>query len=367
MRRLGVVLGVAGLAVTPAAGGHPDLCDRFEPVEVGGTVAEPTLVELSGLAASPQHDDVLWAHNDSGGAAELHAFAEDGTSLGTYPLDGASALDWEDMAAGPAPDGSGGVLYVGDIGDNRAERPSVTVYRVSEPPEVIAPGVPLTDVEAIELRYPGGPSDAEALLIDPRTGDLVIVTKSMFGASRVLAGAAASLADGAPVELVDVGALDVTLPPSPGPGLPGTAVTGGDVSPDGSIVVLRTYRSVLAFARDEDQSVADALLGEPCFAPQEDEAQGEAIAFTGDGAAYVTASEGANVPLHRVDLAAPEPAATTTTTGATTTTSDRPAARPSDDDSSIATVLVIGAVVLLGLGGAAVAWSRRRRTDSGAE
>ena len=79
------------------------------------------------------------------------------------------------MAAGPAPNGSDDVLYVGDIGDNDAARPTVTVYRVHEPGEApAAPGVPLDEVEAIELQYPDGPSDAEALLDRPphrRPGD----------------------------------------------------------------------------------------------------------------------------------------------------------------------------------------------------
>ena len=241
---------LAGALVTPAASAGPSECDEFEPVEVGGPVAEPRLIELSGLAASPGHSDVLWAHNDSGGAAELYAFAEDGTSLGAYPVEGAEAVDWEDMAAGPAPNGSDSVLYIGDIGDNDAARPTVTVYRVYEPGEIPAePGVPLTEVEAIELEYPDGPSDAEALLVDPRSGDLVIVTKSLLGRSRVLSVPAASLVPGAPVPMVDEGGLQVPLPPEPGSGFPGTAVTGGDVSPDGSMVLLRTYRSVLAFAR----------------------------------------------------------------------------------------------------------------------
>jgi len=360
-----VLIGAAGLtapATSSAAQDADDVCAQLEPVEVGGTVEAPQLLELSGLAGSPHHSDVLWAHNDSGGVAELYAFAEDGTSLGTYAVEGANITDWEDMAAGPAPNGSGPVLYIGDIGDNGAERRSVTVYRVSEPGQVpTAPGVPLTEVEAIELRYPGGPSDAEALLIDPRTGDLVIVTKSLLGASRVLTAEAASLAPGAPVDLIDAGALVVPRPPDPGLGLPGTAVTGGDVSPDGSIVLLRTYRSVLAFARADGQSLADALMGDPCFAPQEEELQGEAIAFTGDGTAYVTASEGPNVPIHRVGVTAPGSATTTTAAAVPTTSAAASESDSVDDDSSTATLLVAFAIALLVIGVGAWAWSRRGR------
>jgi len=356
-----VVLSGGLVALTASAG--PSACDGFEPVELGGTVTEPRLVELSGLAASPGHSDVLWAHNDSGGAAELYAFAEDGTSLGAYPVEGADAVDWEDMAAGPAPNGSDTVLYIGDIGDNDAARPTVTVYRVYEPGETpVAPGVPLTEVEVIDLQYPDGPSDAEALLIDPRTGDLVIVTKSLLGMSRVLRAPAASLVPGAPVPMVDEGGLRIPVPPEPGPGFPGTAVTGGDVSPDGSMVVLRTYRSVLAFPRGEEQTLAEALLGTPCFAPQAEEQQGEAVAFTGDGSAYVTVSEGVNPTINRVALSEPAP----TTTGTPDDGRADDEANEAGDDSTTAAILVGAAAVLLVLGGGARVWSRRRRSVSGA-
>ena len=79
----------------------------------------------------------------------------------------------------------------------------------AEPAETpAAPGSPLTGVEALQLTYPDGPSDAEVLLVDPTTGDLVIVTKSLLGASRVFEAAAASLVAGAPIPMVDAGGLD---------------------------------------------------------------------------------------------------------------------------------------------------------------
>ena len=350
-----------GLAAVPGLSGAQEdgACDRFEPGGLAGLVAESRVVELSGLAASRQHDGVLWSHNDSGGAPELYAMREDGTALGAYPVEGATATDWEDMASGPGTDGAGDFLYVGDIGDNGAVRASVTVYRVPEPEE--APALPCTSLpgaEALELTYPGGPSDAEALLVDPRTGDLVIVTKSVTGASRVLNAPVETLEPGAPIAMVDAGPRRIPLPTTEAEGLPATMVTGGDVSPDGSLVVLRTYGSVLVFPRADDQTLAEALLGEPCFGPQQQEPQGEAIAFTHAGTAYVTASEGTNVPINRVVLT--EPVVSTTTT---TESSDRETetAAEEDDDATIVAVLIGAAVLLVVLGGVALFVARRRR------
>ena len=39
----------------------------------------------------------------------------------------------------------------------------------------------LAGVDALRLRYPDGPHNAEAMLVDPRTGDLVIITKVATG------------------------------------------------------------------------------------------------------------------------------------------------------------------------------------------
>jgi hypothetical protein len=357
---------VAGTNAASAGSADGDACGDLEPGGLAGLVAEPTLLELSGLAGSRRHQAVLWAHNDSGGAPELFAMREDGTSLGVYPIEGAAAVDWEDMAAGPGADGTGAYLYAGDIGDNDSVRPSVTVYRVPEPEAAPAlPGAPLAGTEVIELTYPDGPSDAEALLVDPRTGDLVIVTKSLAGASRVLSAPVETLVPGAPVAMVDAGPRPVPLPPTEHEGLPATMVTGGDVSPDGSLIVLRTYGSVLVFPRADDESLAEALLGEPCFGPQQAEAQGEAIAFTGDGTAYVTASEGTNVAINRVVRT--DQIVTTTTTATTASTGDDAVTEAAEDDDVVTIVgLLVGAALLLVVVGGVVLWWSRRRRGSGA-
>ena len=309
---LGLV--VAAMPLVPAAparaGSGP--CARFGPMAVAGHVGDSRVVELSGLAASRRHSGVLWAHNDSGGVAEVYAMGLDGSPRGAYPLTGATATDWEDIAVGPGPGSS--YLYVGDIGDNSAQRASVTVYRVPEP--AAAPsggGAALTGVVAIQLKYPSGPADAEALMVDPRTGDLVIVTKSLSGKSRVLVASAAAVNAGGMVTMSDQGTITIPVPAG-GSGLPGTMVTGGDISPDGSTIALRTYQSVLLYDRGTG-SVASALKGTSCFGPQAQEPQGEAVGFSLDGSALITASEGSAVPIHRSGPP-PPPAKTTTTTAA---------------------------------------------------
>jgi hypothetical protein len=273
-------------------------CPGFGAAHAVGTVAADGLTEISGVAASRTHPGVWWVHDDSGGGPEVSAIGEHGEDLGTYRLAGAEAFDWEDIAAAE------GQLYLADIGDNGRQRKDPRVFRVAEPaaPPTGAGGR-LTGVATIHLAYPDGPVDAEALLVDPRSGDLFVLTKEV-GVSRVFRASAASLVDGGHVRLEQVARLRVPEPRSTAFGLSGSLVTGADASPDGSTVLVRTYRSVLAFARPAGRPLADAFASPPCEAPQAEEPQGEAVGWAADGRSYVTLSEGEHVPVHRVDVQA---------------------------------------------------------------
>ena len=89
--------------------------------------------ETSGIAASRRVDNVWWVHNDSGDSARVFAINTSGQTLGEYALSGASAIDWEDIAAGPGPTAGVSYLYVGDIGDNDQKRRDLVIYRIPEP------------------------------------------------------------------------------------------------------------------------------------------------------------------------------------------------------------------------------------------
>ncbi len=263
------------------------------PVPGRQRLAEPELNELSGIVAL---DSGLWAHNDSGDEARVFRLDEAGATQAVVRLEGVEAFDWEDMTgAGPA----AGELFVGDIGDNEGIRNEVTVLRfaVPEPPPVGEVTIPAGDIQTITLRYPDGPRDAETLLVDPATRDIVIVHKRFGGASEVYQAPEADWADGE-AELERIGIVEVGDTPL-------DATTAGDVGADGQVVALRTYAAVLVFPRDEDQSLAEALVeNEPCDAPTRLEVQGEAITFTEEG--YLTVSEGDRPRINRFAVTYPE-------------------------------------------------------------
>lgn len=257
-------------------------------------VADREMNELSGLVSL---DSGLWANNDSGDTARVFRLDEAGQTVAVVSLEGITAFDWEDLSgAGP----SAGELFAADIGDNAGARPEIVVHRfaVPDPAPTGAVTVPAADIQTITLHYPNGPRDAETLIVDPVTRDIVVVHKRFGGDSEVYQAAEADWSDGdATLERVGTVAVgDTAL----------DATTGGDVGFDGQVVALRTYAGLLVFARQEEQSLAQAMVdGDPCDAPTVIEAQGEAVAFTPDG--YTTISEGDRPRINRFTVTSPTP------------------------------------------------------------
>lgn len=149
----------------------------------------PELRESSGVAASTRNAGLLWTHNDSGNRPVVygvrHDELEDGI-VARISLDGASAMDWEDIALGPCPWSSpGSCLYVADIGDNFRRRSSVAVIVFEEPVVKVGGGSePGVEWSEASLRYPDGPVNAEGLAVTD-AGDLIVVTTEGDNIGRV--------------------------------------------------------------------------------------------------------------------------------------------------------------------------------------
>jgi hypothetical protein len=229
---------------------------------VVGRVGAPAS-ELSGLVRSSSGG--FWAHNDSGDLPRIFALGRDGSFQREVAVSGAEHVDWEDIAI------RGRTLYIGDIGDNLAQRPEIAVYRMRETSTV---------AEKITLRYPDGPHDAEALLVDPRDGTIVIVTKNFTGSAGVYVGRGLRRA----ATLKDLG-----------------PITAGDVSADGRTIALRGYDRAHVWERRPGESLARALRRKPCVAAANllAEGQGETLALSRDGRTFWTVPEGARPALRR--------------------------------------------------------------------
>ncbi len=261
-----------------------------------GPMTNPDLKEISGIAVSAKNPDVVWVHNDSGDTARIFAVdSKTGATLGTYNLSGAKAVDWEDIELGPGPVKGQPYIYVADIGDNAMDRSSITIYRIAEPTVTGTASNPTTTtvsgVDTFHLAYPDGPHNAESFMVDPKSGEMVIVDKTSSGNPQIYE-APGGLTSGSTTTLKDVG----TMPLGSGGG---NLVTAADVSSDGTEVAVRTYDHVLLYNRDPSEDIATVLEQQtPVQGPVPNEQQGEAIAFTPDGRGYVTTSEGTDQFLH---------------------------------------------------------------------
>lgn len=277
---------------------EPGDCPTDGDAEALGTITDAELVETSGVTVSRLDPDVLWVHNDSGHAPQLFALDRTGATLGTWTLD-ATSNDFEDIAAGYAEDGTP-ELWIGDVGDNFLERDSITVYRLDEPE--IPGGDPedhaVTDFDILTLTWPDGPRNCETLMVDPVTRDLYLVSKDTDGESGVYRKAAPHI-DGESAVLELVASLSFGSGALAGNKL----TTGGEFSPDGAWIVVRTYATTaFIWPRDRSATVDDAFAGDPCPVTLPTEVQGEAICFDTEGDALISTSERASPPIYRVPL-----------------------------------------------------------------
>ena len=288
----------AGVAVaedTPETAAPTGACPGgYEAPAVAGTLDTAALTEASGLAASHRDPTLLWTHNDSGDGPTLYGLGTDGVLRARVHVTGSAAVDWEDVARATCPGSAGGdCLWVGDVGNNALNRSDLAIVVVAEP-ELPAPGAdgPVELSVAAGWRfpvtYPGAPVDAEALLVAP-AGDALWLVEKLDGASARLFRHPGPLADGVPAELELVTAF-------PAPGVPiskGRMVTGGDLHPSGTRVLLRTYTGTFeyrlgtagdlaALATVEPLAVANGPITEP---------QGEAACYDAAGEAVWTLSE----------------------------------------------------------------------------
>lgn len=239
-----------------------------------GILENRRIDEASGLAASRIHGKVLYTHNDSGGDPIVYRIDTTGKMLGNITLDGVVNRDWEDIAVGPGTETGKNYVYVGEIGDNNGKHPFVDIFRFEEP-------VSLEDTvvhpEIIRLKYPDGPKDAEALMVDPQDGDVYLLSKR--DSSNVLYRASSQQINQKEAVLEKVMELPITMS------------VAGDISADGRKILIKNYWVVYYWERAEGESIADVLSRDPIILPYTPEPQGEAVAFDKDGKSYFTLSE----------------------------------------------------------------------------
>lgn len=267
------------------------------------TIRHNELNETSGLARSHRVAGRFWAHNDSGDAAKLYAFGADGEPHGSIRIDGAVNVDWEDMVSFEQ-DGRPWLL-IGDIGDNAAMRPVVTLYLVEEPDLQSETETRVGVHRRLRFRYPDGPRDAESLAVDIASGEVLVVTKRDIPA--VLYGVALEHPDNDIQTATRHGEVaTITQPTTDDIARAPRALdwfwqpTAMDIAGDRMAII--TYRGIFVFEKAPASTWVDALQSKPRVFSLGSAGIAEAVAFGASGDHLFVTVERPFPPLIRFEL-----------------------------------------------------------------
>lgn len=267
----------------------------FKPASILATIQEKAINEASGLAFSRKNDGILYTHND-GNEGKIYAINLKGELIATISLptgiiNGDS--DFEDIAIGAGPESNETYIYFADAGDNGATRTDKSVIRFPEP--VINTAlknqlITLDKADEIKFNYDDGLRDSETLMLDPWTKEIILVSK------RETFVSAYTLANPITPNKTEYTANKISTLKFGKGSFDGSGVTAGDISSDGTEILIRDYGSVYYFKREQGQTLGEVLAKDPDVIsvynlfPQT-EPQGEAIAWDALGHSFFTTSE----------------------------------------------------------------------------
>ncbi|MBO9201392.1 MULTISPECIES: hypothetical protein [Niastella] len=237
-------------------------------------VSDVTLNEASGIADSKANPGYLWVEQDSGNPPDLTLLQHNGTVLKSIHLANVQNRDWEDLvlSAGPTPGKQ--YLYIAETGDNLLVHTDYAIYRLEEP---AASTDTVQIIDKIAFFYPDGSHNAEAILVDPDTKDIYIITKTDLHSKLFkLAYPYSTIKMN---EVKEVGSL------------PYNYAVSAAISPTGKEIVVKTYQDIYYYPRTAGESIVQTLSKKPVNLPYQVEPQGEAIVFDNSDSGYYTISE----------------------------------------------------------------------------
>ncbi|QDG53715.1 hypothetical protein FIV42_24115 [Persicimonas caeni] len=295
-----IIVAAAFLAVfVQGERAHAQTCVGFGQTKHTGNVEHDAIDEASGLAASWRHEGLYWLHNDSGDKPRLFLMAEDGAHVATVTLAGVDARDWEDVAVGPCDKGSEeSCVYVADIGDNRAKRKKVAIYRFAEPAlgDERPADITVEDVTANWFTYPGGARDAETVMVHPKSAKIYVVEKTAERDAGVYRIANKAHPPKKPVLAVEVGQLRFGAQSGFG-----KMITAGDIAPDGSEFTVRTYLAAYTFCVGEDAAdFESAVKTKPVVSNPPFMIQSETLGYGRGGNTIWITTERRPAPVYRM-------------------------------------------------------------------
>lgn len=268
---------------------------RDEPESsMSGMLIDRQLSEISGMAASGLHRDVLWLLDDGGNAARLFAVNGKGRRRATFTVDGITKTDWEDLAAFTR-DGKR-YLLIADTGDNGGLRRTLQLHAIAEPARM--ENARVRPAWSVAFRWPDGARDCEAVAVDSVRGEILLVSKKRYPPELFVLPLRPARGVQTARKVGVLGGVPRTPGHASGPDLD-AQVTAASLSPDGRTLAVMTYRHLLQYTRN------GAHWGDALSTPASSRVlpwlpQAEALTFSADGRALYATGEFVPAPLYRI-------------------------------------------------------------------
>ncbi len=276
----------------------------FQPAQLAALITDTSLDEISGMASSRRLDQRYWVHNDAPRPAELQAIDETGKSVARLRIEGARAIDWEDIASFTI-DGKPWLL-IGDIGDNAGVRKDYELIAIEEPD--FSAGASTLSIKPswrLRFRYPDGAHDCEAMAVDAARREILLVSKhAPLAVYRLPLGPPAK-GQGIVVarKLRNLDSIPQPDPTERKAHFPaarfGGSPTGLDIDAAGRRAILLTYRDIWLFSRAPHEDWSQAFARKPTQIALPPMAQAEAIGFDRHGQSILVSGERLPAPLIR--------------------------------------------------------------------
>ena len=137
----------------------------------------------------------------------------------------------------------------------------------------------IKNIDKITFIYPDGPHNTEALMIDPKTKNIYLVSKSKVSDEAYVYEMPYPQTTVKTITLKKIGFLPIRY------------VTAADISASGNEVLIKSLDYIFYWKRDKGAGIAQTLSETPYLLPYIPEPQGEAICFTPNDDAFYTLSE----------------------------------------------------------------------------
>jgi hypothetical protein len=237
-------------------------------------VSDPELIEASGIADSKANPGYLWVEQDSGNPPEIALLQHNGKLLKNIYLAHVVNRDWEDIVLSNGPKPAIQYLYIAETGDNLLVHPDYAIYRFEEP---LASTDTVQYIDKIAFFYPDGSHNTEAILVDPGSKDIYIITKTDLRSKIFKLAYPYSTTVMNKVE--EVGSL------------PYNYVVSAAMSPAGNEILVKTYDAIYYYPHQPGETLLQSLSKKPVSLPYQQEPQGEAIVFANNDSGFYTLSE----------------------------------------------------------------------------